>query len=210
MTTLYTSLGQETDGIFKKLIEWDAPERQWTQKTRAWYVVYSLFFVAIIFIGALIQEYIFIVAVIAFAFLWFVQGSMAPLMTTYMITSIGVKIFDKLYKWTEVKHFWFSLKSDTIFLNLEVTENPDSDYVKRIPLIINPNDMQKIFDILIQYIDYGDRDEVSFNIFTSFVSGKYFDISEFIAIEEDPDKTRWQKLGDNFKKLQRKKTPNQK
>lgn len=209
MATLYTNLGQETEGVFKKVYEWDAPERQWTPKSKAWYVIYSLFFVSVIFIAALIQEYIFILAIIAFAFLWFVQGSIAPEIAHYTITSMGVKMLEKLYRWDDIKHFWFSIKSDTVYLNLEISDNPDSDIIKRYPLIINPEDMQKIFDILILNCDYGDKDEVSYNIFTNFISGKYFDISEFMAIEGDPDKTKLDRLKDNFKRLQRKKPSEQ-
>ena len=185
MPRFYTNLEEQETGLFQKVLEWDAPERQWSPKSRSWYVIYSLFFVSIIFIAALLQEYIFIVAVIAFSFLWFIQGSIPPQMTKHTITSIGVRAFNKLYTWDKIKHFWISQKSDTIFLNLEIEENDNKGFVKRIPLIISSVDNQKIFDLLINNIDYGDKDEISFNFLTPILTGKYFDISHFMVENEE-------------------------
>lgn len=189
MRRFYTDLEKdnEVEGIFKKLHEWEAPERQWVPKSRAWFVIYGFFFVCIVFIAALLQEYIFIVAVIAFSFLWFVQGSIAPHITTHMITSIGIKAYGELYKWQNIKHFWFSTKGDTVFLNLDIVEDENPHFTRRIPLILAKNDDQKIFDILLQYIDYGDQHEIGFNIFTQLISGRYIDISKYMVVETEED-----------------------
>src|SRR5690606_31691562 len=137
--SLYTDLKTEQESVFKKLHEWEAPERSWTPKTRSWYVTYSLFFALIVLIAAILREYILILAVIAFAFLWFVQGSIPPQIATYTITSIGIKAFEKLFRFRNIKHFWFSEKND-LFLNLEIVEDDNPNFVKRVSLIIKPED----------------------------------------------------------------------
>lgn len=197
MPRFYTNLESDNpaEGIFRKLYEWEAPERQWFPKTRAWYVVYAFFFIFIIFIAALLQEYIFIVAIISFSFLWFIQGSIAPQTTLHIITSIGIRAFDQLYKWNDITHFWFSYKGDTLFLNLDIISEDTPNFNRRIPLIIKKGEDQKIFDLLLPYIDYGDKKEISFNIFTQFINGKYLEISNYM-VEEDEDEMNMRKLNE--------------
>jgi hypothetical protein len=179
---LFTDL--KNSSLFQKLYEWESPERYWFPKTRSWVILYSLFFVLIIFIGVLLKEYIFIIAVIAFTFLWFIQGLIPPETRTHTITSLGVKTFDKLYRWRLIKHFWISEKNDTKFLHLEVVEDDNPTFVKRLSLLLNPGDEIQIFDILIKFLDYGDKNEVGFNIFTEWLQGKYFEMTYFM---KNPD-----------------------
>ena len=206
MAKLHTALEIEKDSPFHSVYEWEAPERQWSAKTRTWYVVYSLFFVCIIFIGALLQEYIFIVAVITFSFLWFIQGSIAPNITTYSITSMGIKVHDKLFKWREIKFFWFSKKGDTLFLNLEVSEDESSSFQRRIPLIITKGEDETIFNILVKYIDYGDEQEVYYNFLVAFTSGSYIEIEEYMDVPDyEIDDSRFGKIKKGISKLHSKK-----
>jgi hypothetical protein len=182
MAGLYTTIEtKKQDPIFKDIYEWRAPERLWTPKTRAWYVTYSFFFISIIFIAALLQEYIFIVAIITFSFLWFIQGSTPPNIVKYQITSLGIRAYEKLYRWKEIKHFWFSEKDEVYFLNIDLDNEENPRIEKRISLIINDNADIEIFNILIKNIDYGDTQEVNFNILTQIITGKHIDIAKYLS-----------------------------
>ncbi len=170
--------------LFTKLFSWSSPEREWSEKTRAWYVVYSAFFVFIIAIAAILGQYLLIMAIIAFVFLWFTQAAIPPQVSEHIITTIGIKSFDKLFKWKDIKQFWFAIKNETKFLIIDVIEDPEKpNTYKRISIIVNKNDDKEIFFILLNYIDYGDRKEVGYNFLTQIIHGQIIDISYYLPEE---------------------------
>lgn len=179
----------ETKNPIEYLYSWKAPERHWKPKDRAWYVIYAFFFTVLVAFLALINEWVLILAVVAFAFLWFVQGSVEPQTTEHIISSVGIKTFNKLYRWNEIKNFWFSQKKDFITLNLDLldVEKPDAFFKRRLSLIIKNEDIDKIFELLFNFIEYGDPEDVGTNLFTDIVYGKHVSIEEFMIkpIEEN-------------------------
>lgn len=182
----------ETKNPIEYLYSWKSPERLWKEKDKSWYVVYSFFFTVVIALLAMMGEWVLIVAILGFAFLWFVQGSVAPLIIEHTISTIGIKTYNKLYKWHEIKCFWFSYKNEGLILNLDLysENNPDAVFKRRISLIIDEKDMHHLFDLLFDYIEYGAVEEVGVNILTELIYGKYIDIEEFMAkpLEEELDK----------------------
>ena len=120
-------------------------------------------------------------AVLSFVFLWFTHASIPPEIVEHTITNIGIKTFDKLYKWDQIDHYWFSEKEGIIFLNLDITEQRESsDFMRRLSIIINNEDEEEIFFTLLEYIDYGDKDEISYNSLARIVHGKHMDISKYL------------------------------
>ncbi len=189
---LFTDL-ESTDSMFTKLFEWESPERHWIPKEKSWYVTYSLFFVLLILVAVLISEYILVVAIIAFAFLWFVQGSTPPSMVKHTITTLGIKTYDKLYKWKNIKHFWFSENPSGKILNLEIVEDNKPDFVKRISLLMNHGDDSAIFTNLTRFADYGDKDEIGFNIFVQLTHGKHVSVDNYLQ-EKDSDSAKFSSI----------------
>ena len=170
--------------LFSKLFTWQSPEREWSEKTRAWYVIYSAFFVFVIAIAAILGQYLLIMAVIAFVFLWFTQAAIQPEISEHTITTVGIKSFDKLFKWKNIKQFWVSVKGQTKFLNIDVIEDETKpNTYKRVSIILNENDDKEIFFILLNYIDYGDRKEVGFNYLVKILHGDHVDISYYLPDE---------------------------
>src|SRR5260221_1230234 len=184
---LYTDIDKITSDPIQYLVAWEAPERICKVKDRSWYVIYSFFFVVLIAFLAILGEVFLIVLVLAFAFLWFIQGSIAPQDMEHIITTIGIKTFNKLYKWKDIQDFWFSKKDEHILLNLDLylEDNHDSDFKKRISLIVNEEDQEKIFNILIRTLDYGDHDTASYNIITRITNGEFIDVTHFLPKEEN-------------------------
>lgn len=170
----------DPENPFAKLYSWESPERVWKQKTRAWYISYSLFFLVIIAFLALIGEFILIIAIIAFVFLWFIQGAVPPHMVETTITTLGIRTFNKLFRWRNVKNFWFSKKDDNKFLNLEISEDDNPRFTKRVSLVVNGNDDRDIFEILVQYSDYAEKDELGFNPLMKILHGSYIEVSHYL------------------------------
>lgn len=184
---LFTEI--ENTNPIKYIYSWKSQERYWKEKDRSWYVIYSFFFTVLIAVLALISEWVLIIAILGFAFLWFVQASVEPPVVEHIISSVGIKTFNKLYKWEDIKSYWFSTKTDTLALNLDLIneEKPDSLFRRRLSLIINTEDRNHIFEILFNYIEYGDEEDVGVNILTQIIYGKYISIEEFMdkSIEAD-------------------------
>ena len=179
---LYRILKDENP--FKKLYTWESPERHWFPKNQMWYISYSLFFVSIIFLMALLGEYLFIVTILAFVFLWFVQGATKPQVIEHTVTSLGIRTFGNFYKWKNIKHFWFSQKSNVIYINLEVFEDVKPEKIKRISLLLNEGVDFDLFKIFIKHVDYSEKQEINFNPITQLINGEYFEAERYIEKDE--------------------------
>lgn len=183
---LFTQIDPKDEYVFAKVYEWTAPDRHWEPRSRAWYVVYSFFFTVLIAIAALIGEYILIVAIIAFVFLWFVQASIPPEIMKHVITNIGIKTHEKLYKWKDIMHFWFSIKDGVKVLNLVIKPSPGSKASpKTISILLNNEEQDdELFRILINNVDYGDTDEIGYNIISQLIHGRHLDISTYLPEDQ--------------------------
>jgi hypothetical protein len=173
----------------KKLFEWEAPERAWKFRDRSWYISYGFFFLVIIALAALLEEYFLIVALIAFIFLWFIQATIPPEIVKHELTSMGIKTYGNLFKWKSIQYFWFSRKDSFTLLHLDIIDKAftSGDRVHRLTLLINEEDLDRIFEVLSRYIDYGSKEETSYNLFARLLHGPYIDISNFISEVEDSE-----------------------
>lgn len=200
---LFTEI--EHKNPIKYIFSWKSQERYWKEKDRGWYVIYSFFFTVLIALLALIGEWILIMAILGFAFLWFVQASVEPPIVEHIISSVGIKTFNKLYKWEDIKCFWFSVKQDSISLNLDLIneERPDALFKRRLSLIINPEDKEKVFNILFNYVEYGAEDEVGVNVLSQLIYGQYISLEDFMIknngenLEDEIEKVKEEALRNN-------------
>jgi len=177
-TTLYTSLYRE-ETAFKTLYTWESPDRIWEEKDKLWYSSYTLFFVVMIAISLILGYYLIAVAIIAFAFLWFLQASTKPIIIQTKITTTGIRIDEFFIRWREIKHFWFSFKNNHILLQIDYQKEGYKELVNRTSIIINDKDIQNIYKILVTYADYGDKQEISYNVLTKIIYGEYIEESLF-------------------------------
>ena len=185
MGRLHTKI--KTKALFNKLFEWTEDERKWSQKDRLWYISYTLFFLLLIAISALLQSYFLMVAIIAFTFLWFIQAAIPPEKITNTVTSLGVKTYGKLFKWKNIKFFWFSFKGETYFLNLDIIDEvfTSGKRVHRLSLILDKSKLNELFNILVDYIEYGEQSEIHYNIITRALYGVHIDVATFLNIKPE-------------------------
>lgn len=180
-SNLFTTLEKPNKDRYASLFTWQSRERYWTPKDRAWYVMYASFFVLLIAFAAILQEFIFIIAIVAFVFLWFIQASIPPGILTHSVTKIGLKSYGKLFKWNQIRHFWFSEKHGVKYLHLELSEELyDSLSYKRLTILCENDEDYQLFDLLISDVDYGDKDEIGYSILTSITNGKHIDLKEYM------------------------------
>lgn len=161
--------------------EWYSDERYWVPRSREWYLGYSLFFVIIIAVFAILAQFLFILALIAFVFLWFTQAAVPPEKVKHTINPLGIKTFKSLYKWNTLSHFWFSKKNGIRYLNIDRREDKlNNTPAKRLTILIQSNEDLDLFFILLDFLPYGTRKEVGDNILSQFIYGSYVDIEEYL------------------------------
>lgn len=174
MRKLHTDIKIVNSPIFQILYSWESPDRQWREKDKLWYASYSLFFVLVIAVSVILGYYLLIVATIAFSFLWFVQATIPPEKIDHKITSTGIKTFGKSLRWREIKYFWFSKKDINTLLHIDYINESNPDFIKRITIICDDRDSD-IFNVLVKFCDYGDKEETGYNFFSNLVYGKHID-----------------------------------
>jgi hypothetical protein len=182
---LFTALNKKEEAI-KEVYSWIAPERFWKPKEKSWYVSYGTFFIVIIALFALLGEYIAIIAVLAFLFLWFVQGSIPPENAVFKITGLSFYAYGRKYKWKDIKYFWFSETKEALFLNLEIIRSQilEEGRLHRVSILLPDEKIREdVFYTLIKFLDYGEKEEVSYNFLNKMIHGNYVDVNKFLPDE---------------------------
>lgn len=180
---------QDTGYGVQTQFSWTAPERIWFPKDKAWYLSYAAVTLLIILFLILSRypAYPFLILVlIAFLGLWFAQAAIPPHIQQHRILSKGVYTYDGLYTWQEIGRFWIANKKGQMLLHLDF---PPALRQPRITLLISAQDTQRIFNLLIEHVNYGSSLDIEYNVFTKMLYGEYQPISKFISDLDMPDAT---------------------
>lgn len=178
---LYTEITKS-----KTQISWNAPIRYWEQKNRIWFINYSLFFLLLMMIGAVLGQYLFILLVLTFGGMWFLQAVIEPSRHTITINDKGIKALDTFFTWKKIKYFWVSQKDGIYYIHLDLGsvrfENINQSQVF---FIIPEQIYNDAVAFLIKKVEYGLRSEVQYTILSRFLYGKYISLNTII--EQKPD-----------------------
>jgi hypothetical protein len=134
----------------KVLFSWQGPSKIEKKKRKNETAQLILFAVILILILFLLQEILLGVVVIVFAFLYIVFEASPPMLLSYQITTIGLKVEDKYYYWQQLSQFWFEERNETRVLHLR-NLYPHLQIMK---LIIHPDDEAEIKNTLGKYLLY--------------------------------------------------------
>lgn len=155
------------------LFKWVAPSRIWYPKTRTWYLTSATIILAIILFVVLSRypSYPWLILMLtAFLLLWFLYGSTPPDIIENRITTKGIFTYGVLYPWEEIQFFWFAEKNEHGILYLDF---PRALGRPRITLLVDPQDEDDIFDLLIDQIKYASPNEAQYNFFARMIYGTY-------------------------------------
>lgn len=195
---LFTNL--KRNNVLQTLYAWQAPERDWHPKSRDWYVIYTSLFTILISMALILGEFILVFLILAFVFLWFTQASVPPEIVEHKITGLGIKTYSKVYKWKQIKHYWFSRRENTYFLNLDILDldiTKNLDRTQRLSLILNEEDLDDVFYALLNFVDYGDTDEIGFNFVTRHLHGDYIGVDDFFPDDIESQEDYLEMIGEN-------------
>ncbi len=130
----------------KVLLRWQAPVRPFKQRNREFWSTTA----AILALASLIlffaQEWLLIIVILSFVFLYYVLSSNQPQKMEYKITAKGIKIPDvpEIIDWKWLVGYWFSNKWDHELINLKTKlANPPI-----IQMVIPKNKKKAAADIL--------------------------------------------------------------
>lgn len=92
------------------LLTWKAAVRPFKKRDRDYYTtIGAIAFLVIIILGFL-KEFLLIAVVIAFAFVSYVFAAIPPEKTEHKLTNRGIRSTDRLYRWRDLRRYWFSEK----------------------------------------------------------------------------------------------------
>lgn len=174
-----------TEPILEHLFSWRSPERIWEPKTRVWYLAYAAFFLLLILIFAKLGYIIIILGILAFMFLWFVQGTIAPLILEHEITNKGVITNSTLVQWEEMTQFWFAKKGKWLYLHMDF---PQDAKKPRLTLLLTQEEAQIVFPLIFERLKYATDDSAGYNLLARSIYGVYIPVSGFLPDMDKPQK----------------------
>lgn len=120
---------------------------------------------------ALMQDFIMLLVIGSTIFFYYVlHNKYVPTEVFYEISKYGFKYGDKLYFWTDIKHFFFSVRGETEFLIFDTSE----DLLSRFVVLFHPADKEKIFELLKNKVLFLDKEPKNpVDNFVDFVSSKF-------------------------------------
>lgn len=95
----------------------------------------------------------------------------------HKLTNKGIFAYGILYPWEEIAFFWFTQKENNYLLYVQFPK-----YIRepKMQIIIDKQEMQTVFDLLIRHIKYAGPAEAEVNFLSQFLQGDYLPISRFI------------------------------
>jgi hypothetical protein len=128
--------------------EWEAPERAFQKRNRDFWVTIIAILVLVSIILIFIKEFFLIVALISILFLYYVLSTVSPQNIKYKITNRAIYIGEARYEWQLLLRFWFKKTLSTDMVHFETVLR----FPRQISLVINPQDEDKIKEIVIKKI----------------------------------------------------------
>ncbi len=134
----------------KILFEWRAPSKieRKHQGTERLYLTLIIFFC--ILVAVLLGEFVVALVFAVMSGLYFLLMTSKPLFLNCSVTTLGVKVGDKYYFWSDVSQFWFEDRGESRVLYLRVV----FPQLQKIRLIIHPSDEEEIQTKLGMYLLY--------------------------------------------------------
>jgi hypothetical protein len=134
----------------KTLLKWQAPVRPFKKRDREYYTTIG----AIVFLLAIIllflREWLLIAVMVALTFVAYVLATVEPEATEHEITTRGVLTGGRIYKWEELRRFWFSSKWKDKVLHIDT----NLAFPSRLMLLLGDKAEAEVKKVLQKYVQY--------------------------------------------------------
>jgi len=134
----------------KVLVSWEVAARPFKRKDKSFFTTIAIIVFLISLILIFIGEWFLIAAILSLTFLVYVLSTVEPEKIKNEITNLGVRNGERLYKWKQLKEFWFDDKYGHRVLIMETDIKPFSLLV----MLLNGVGEEKVKKILSEKIKY--------------------------------------------------------
>lgn len=134
----------------KNLLSWKAPARTFVKRTNEYFSTIGAIVLLVCIILLFIREFILMAVVIAFSFLAYVLATVEPEEIEVVVTTRGVRVEGKFYRWDVLGRYWFTKDHNSRLLCIETFLN----FPKQLIVIVDGVDEEKIKDLLSPYVLY--------------------------------------------------------
>lgn len=142
-------LPQETSEV-RTLLEWNAPGRPFTQRTKQFYMTGLLIMLFIEIILFLFSQYMLMLLVLSLVFVSFALESTPPRAFYYRVSTQGVMVEDRFFIWEELYDFYFKKESGTDVLHI----GTKSFIPGELTLTVNEKDEEAIKETLVHFLPF--------------------------------------------------------
>jgi hypothetical protein len=153
--------GQETSPQLpvelKTLLTWQAPVRPFKKRDKEFFTTVAAIAFLVCVILLFIKEWLGIAVVGSLVFVGYVLATVEPEKTEHELTTRGIKTGDKLYKWEDLKQFWFNDKWGQQILNVDTRLR----FPSRITLLLAEKSQEEVKTVLSRYVQF-EEPEVTF------------------------------------------------
>ena len=132
----------------KTFLTWRAPGRTFKKRTNEYFTTIGAIVLLVCIILLFIREFLLMAVVIAFSFLAYVLATVEPEEVEAVITSRGIRVDGKFYRWDVLGRYWFSKEGEATILTVETFLN----FPKQVILIVNETDKERIKELLSPYV----------------------------------------------------------
>jgi len=87
--------------------QWAVKEYVQHQRERRWYWVMGILAAALLVYAVIAGNYLFALIIVLFGIILFLHDLLEPMEVGFAITSVGIILGKKFYRYSELKNFWF-------------------------------------------------------------------------------------------------------
>lgn len=141
-------------------IEWQAPEFEEKSRSKNWYWIAGIAGLTIIIMSIIFKNYLGAFVFLFYGLIYFFNIKRKPRIFNFIISSAGINIGQKLYKFGELKSFWIFDQPERKELSVE-SKHFFTPYIK-IPLA--DQDSSEIRNFLINFLPETEQEETIMEI----------------------------------------------
>lgn len=133
----------------KLIYSWAAPARPFKRRDRDFWVTVTVITIIFGLILLFAEGFMPVILIISVIFLYYILSTVEPESIEYKITTLGVRMSDKLNSWKELGRFWFTKRFNDEILILEALT-----FGGRLEIVVNKQDKEKVKDALSEYLTH--------------------------------------------------------
>ncbi|MBI2019491.1 hypothetical protein HYS95_02380 [Candidatus Daviesbacteria bacterium] len=134
----------------KTLLEWEAPARPFRKKDRSYYTTIAVLVILLVLIAFLIQEFLLVGVILAFAFVAYVLAFVPPHDITYRVSTQGITIGEDFYFWHFLDSFWFKEKDKQKILHIQTRLR----FPAQLMIVLGTEDEEKVKKIMAKFLPF--------------------------------------------------------